>query len=225
MYKVIIVEDDPMVATINARYLQVNDQLRLVGSFSNGQDAINYMQAHPVDLAIVDYYMPVLNGRDLIHHCRQMQILLDFIMITANNAAQEVNEILRLGVVDYLVKPFTQERFAQAVQKYLDQKAALQPGLQLSQIEIDKLVVTGTGVLSAPSPLDKGLQPQTLDKILAYLEDNSQIFLSSEEIAREVGLSRITVRRYMNYLIETDQVLSSVDYETGGRPRILHRLK
>ena len=223
MYKVIIVEDDPMVAAINARYLQANDRLQLVGSFANGQDALGYLQNHPVDLAIIDYYMPVLNGKDFIFQCRLEHISLDVIMITANNAAQEVTEIMRLGAVDYLVKPFTQERFAQAIQRYLDQKEALRPGFQLSQTEIDKVIVPGTGAAAEPSLLDKGLQQQTLDKILEHLENDRQTFLSSEEISRKVGLSRITVRRYMNYLLEAGVIVSQVDYATGGRPSIRYR--
>ena len=223
MYKVIIVEDDPMVAAINARYLKANDQLRLVGSFANGQDALSYLQNHPVDLAVIDYYMPILNGRDFIFQCRLEHISLDVIMITANNAAQEVAEIMRLGAVDYLVKPFTQERFAQAIQRYLDQKEAFQSGLQLSQTEIDKVLAPGAGTAAEPSLLDKGLQQQTLDKILEYLKSNRQTFFSSEEISREVGLSRITVRRYMNYLLETGVIVSQVDYTTGGRPSIRYR--
>ncbi len=223
MYKVITVEDDPMVAAINARYLQANDQLRLVGSFANGQDALTYLHNHPVDLAIVDYYMPILNGKDFICRCRLENVSLDVIMITANNAAQEVAEIMRLGAVDYLVKPFTQERFAHAIQKYLDQKETFQPGLQLSQAEIDKVLIPGTSTAAKPSLLDKGLQQQTLDKILEYLESNKQTFLSSEEISREVGLSRVTVRRYMSYLLETSIIVSQVDYATGGRPSIRYR--
>lgn len=223
MYKVIIVEDDPMVAAINARYLQVNHQLRLVGSFANGQDALSYLQDHPVDLAIIDYYMPALNGKDFIYQCRSEHIRLDVIMITANNVAQEVAEIMRLGTVDYLVKPFTQERFDQAIQKYLNQKETFQPGLQLSQTDIDKLHAISTRTTVEPNLLDKGLQQQTLDKILEYMESNRQIFLSNEEISREVGLSRITVRRYINYLLEMGIIVSQVDYATGGRPSIRYR--
>lgn len=217
-YTAVIAEDDPMVAAINRRYLETNPEILLAGVFGNGQDALQYLREHPVDLAIVDYYMPVLNGRELIRRCREEGLQLDFIMITANNDAQEIAEILRLGAVDYLVKPFSQERFTRSIRRFLEQRNALRSGRQLSQADIDEL-------LSArPAPtgneLDKGLQQRTLDLILAFLDRNPAESHSSEEIAREVNLSRITVRRYMNYLLKTGAITSEIDYATGGRPSI-----
>ena len=49
------------------------------------------------------------------------------------------------------------------------------------------------------------MQEQTLELIRSYLEENKWIFLSSNEIASKVNLSRITVRRYMNYLVEKNK--------------------
>ena len=51
------------------------------------------------------------------------------------------------------------------------------------------------------------MQEQTLELIRSYLEENKWIFLSSNEIASKVNLSRITVRRYMNYLVENRRLL------------------
>ena len=47
--------------------------------------------------------------------------------------------------------------------------------------------------------------------------------LTSEEIAEQVHLSRITIRRYVNYMVETGELVSSIDYQTGGRPSIRYR--
>ncbi|MPN30507.1 hypothetical protein SDC9_177978 [bioreactor metagenome] len=57
-----------------------------------------------------------------------------------------------------------------------------------------------------------------------FLSENGTQFFTSEEIASHVNLSRITVRRYMNYLLETNQVISTIDYQTGGRPSIKYRV-
>lgn len=220
-YTAVIAEDDPMVADINRRYLEANPEIELAGIFGNGQEALAYLRAHPVDLAIVDYYMPVLNGRELIRCCRDEGLQLDFIMITANNDAQEIAEILRLGAVDYLVKPFSQERFTRSIRRFVEQKNALRSGRQLSQAEIDDLLSARPTPPSPPgNELDKGLQQATLDLILAFLDENPAKSHSSEEIAREVNLSRITVRRYMNYLLKTGAITSEIDYATGGRPSI-----
>ena len=68
----------------------------------------------------------------------------------------------------------------------------------------------------------KGLQSKTLDSIRTYLNQHIGEGLTSEQIADEVGLSRVTIRRYMNYLIELKEVSSDVDYNTGGRPSIIY---
>ena len=50
-----------------------------------------------------------------------------------------------------------------------------------------------------------------------------QFFVSPEQIAADTGLSKVTVRRYLNYLIGMGEVESQVDYSTGGRPRVEYR--
>lgn len=224
MYKVIIVEDDPMVASINRQYLQTNTLLQVTGEFRNGSDALKYLKEHTADLAIMDYYMPVMDGRQFIRSCHEQQIRLDFIMITAANSAKEIEEILQLGVIDYLVKPFTFERFQNAVQKYVNFKEVLKSKGPLNQNTIDQLM-SPLPATAQQLLLEKGLQPQTLHMIKKCLEENADTFLSSNEIAARISLSRITVRRYMNYLLENEEIVSQVDYTTGGRPSIRYRKK
>lgn len=222
MYEIIIVEDDPMVAAVNSQYLRALPQLHLAGSFRNGEEAFAYARDHLVDLAIVDYYMPVLNGDEFIRKCHDAHLGLDFIMITAANGSGEIQDMLRLGAIDYLVKPFTRQRFLQAMRKFLELREAMQTERRLEQNEIDKLMLFQPSA-SHEILLDKGLQHRTLVRIQEYLGQNPGCYLSCEEISRAVSLSRITVRRYMNYLLETQEITSQIDYTTGGRPCIKYR--
>lgn len=194
----------------------------IVGEFRNGQDAILFLEKNPVDLAVIDYYMPVMDGREFILNCRERQFPISIIMITAANHVQEISGILQLGIVDYLVKPFTFERFQIAIEKYLSMKRVLHSEAQLSQVELDK-ILSPKPVQSTQQLLEKGLQEQTLTMIQNYLCEHPDVYLSSNEIAGKVGLSRITVRRYMNYLLENHEIVSQVDYSTGGRPSIKYR--
>lgn len=213
MYKVIIVEDDPMVASINRQYLQSNPQLQVMDEFRNGKQALEYLKKHPADLAIIDYYMPVMDGRDFILACHKHQIRLDFIMITAANSVQEIEGILQSGVIDYLIKPFTFERFRNAIQKYISYKEILQSKESLNQEALDRIIALNPTPVTQPL-LEKGLQLQTLHMIQDCLAENQDLFLSSNEIAARINLSRITVRRYMNYLLENGEIISQVDYTT-----------
>ena len=62
MYHVIIIEDDPMVASINKQYVEVTPEFRVDRIFKNGSEALPYLKTNPTDLIILDYYTPVMNG-------------------------------------------------------------------------------------------------------------------------------------------------------------------
>lgn len=221
MYKVMIVEDDPMVASINQQYLERNQNLKIVGQFRNGQEALEYLENNGADLAVVDYYMPIMDGLEFVHKCHEKNIKTDVIIVTAANTAQDISEFLQLGIVDYLVKPFSYERFQKAIDKYLYRKNLAKQDKTLDQAEIDKLLSQDQNIRPAEKVvLEKGLQEQTLERIRTYLEEHKGTLMSSNEIASEVNLSRITVRRYMNYLVENREIISQIDYSTGGRPSI-----
>ena len=71
MIRTIIVEDDPMVAALNKQYLlKSSSKLKIVGAFKDGQSALDYLHKKPVDLVILDVYLPVLNGLDLLQQIR-----------------------------------------------------------------------------------------------------------------------------------------------------------
>lgn len=92
----------------------------------------------------------------------------------------------------------------------------------LGQAEIDRLFSV-PDVSSQSAPLTKGLNERTLGLIRLFLSEHPEEVWSSEQISEQVHLSRITVRRYLNYLVETNELVSMIDYQTGGRPSIKYR--
>ncbi len=222
----IIVEDDPMVAQINQQYLRRMGNFEIDGIFSNGQDTLEYLRSHPVDLVILDMYMPMVSGCELLRKMAAENINSAVIMVTAATEVQVVDEALRLGVVDYLIKPFSFQRFQEAIRKYLSQRNLLKSTVSVDQSVVDQLLRSEVPASAAEQgELRKGLNQKTLAYIHEYLQEHAAEKHTCESISSASGLSKVTVRRYLNYLIETDQVLSSIDYETGGRPRVLYRLK
>lgn len=223
-YKVIIIEDDPMVASINKQYVKRNHLLELTGIFSNGTDALKYLENHTVNLIILDMYMPVMDGQEFLRRLRTSDNPVDVIMVTAASDITSIRSLLSYGLVDYLVKPFEYSRFAMALEKFIQKQRLLEQNQDLSQQKLDEfLASTGFSRSNEKELLpSKGLQSKTLDSIRSYLNQHIGEGLTSEQIADEVGLSRVTIRRYMNYLIELKEVSSDVDYNTGGRPSIIY---
>ena len=225
MIKTVIVEDDLMVASINSQFAKRNPNIQIVATFHNGKDALDYLKKSDADLVLLDLYMPDCTGLELLSELRSIGSEIDVIMITAANNAKHINEALQLGIVDYLIKPFQYERFAQALDKYLVRKKAIESGVSFTQEEIDRLVNASTPSASTKkTELQKGVQQKTLDKIRVCLSAHPGNYLPCEQIASETGLSRVTIRRYMNFLIEGNEVTSMIDYSTGGRPSILYQI-
>lgn len=225
MIKTIIVEDDLMVAAINQQFAMRTPDIQIIATFHNGKDALAFLQNNSADLLLLDLYMPDYTGLELLTQLRANGNPIDVIMITAANDAKHINEALQLGIVDYLIKPFQYERFAEALDKYLLRRSVIQSGLTFTQSDIDQLVrMTPPSPVTKKAELQKGMQRQTLDKIRASLRKHTGEYLTCELLASETGLSRVTVRRYMNFLIEENEAVSKVDYSTGGRPSILYAM-
>ena len=222
MYKVLIVEDDPMVAMINEQYIKRNKNFEIVGKCNDGLSALDFLENNTVDLLILDVFMPKMDGFETLRQIRNKQITVDAIMVTAANERESLEEALHLGIVDYLVKPFTFDRFQMALEKYIAQNNALKDIETLNQKSIDHIIDNSRKKSDDLFP--KGIQEKTLQLILDYLKANRGIWFTGDEIAQIVGLTGVTVRRYMNYLAESGRVTSEMNYETGGRPCMRYQI-
>lgn len=222
MYKVVIVEDDPMVAMINEQFVSRHKDFAVVHKCNNGKIALEYLDENEADLIILDVYMPYMDGFETLRQIRKKQISVDVIMVTAANEREQLKEGLHLGVVDYLVKPFTFERFRIALDKFIAQSEALKSLDKVNQKNIDFLIDKSRKNANELYP--KGIQEKTLETIIEHLKENKNEWLTGDEIAEKVGLTGVTVRRYMTHLTEAGKVIADMNYETGGRPRMLYKL-
>lgn len=225
MYSVIIIEDDPMVAAINLKYTQMNSNLEVIGQFTNGREALEFLETHDADLAIVDLYMPIMNGLEFMQELRNRKHPIDIIVVTAANDTEHIRQLLSLGVIEYLIKPYEYDRFNQALSTFLEYKENLSSEQHLTQHQLDQLLRRNNTELNTAEALGKGLQQKTLDLIMNYMKQHAGEGLTSEILSNDTNLSRVTIRRYMNYLIEKELITSEIDYSTGGRPSIIYQYK
>ena len=217
MYHTVIVEDDPIIASIDQTFLERDGRFLLDRSFRGGQDALNWLRHNPADLVILDVFMPRMTGLELLRELRSDEITVDVIMVTAANDSRTVDALLKLGVADYLVKPFTAQRFQQALDTFVHHREAVSAHASVSQEELDALL----SAHSAAPP--KGLQARTLDRVRAQLSLVPPEGCSCETLSEQLGLSSVTVRRYLAYLVGRGEAQSAINYDTGGRPSLLYR--
>ncbi len=224
MIKTVIVEDDRMVASINSQFAERTTGIQIVAVFHNGADALTFLETKEVDLLLLDLYMPDLSGLELLQELRNRNRKMDVIMITAANDKKSLEKALGLGVIDYLVKLFRYERFAEAMDRVILRRKVVSSGLEFSQEDVDKILsISRPNEKTKVMELEKGLQRETLEKVRFCLSTYGDELRTAEFISQNTDLSKITVRRYLNFLIESGEIESEIDYSTGGRPRILYR--
>lgn len=219
---ILIIEDDPMVAHIHQHYLNELGSFHVVKVIDNGLEAFEYIKTHEaeIDLVILDVQMPKLTGLEMLKLLREEGSDISVIPITAVNDNKTISEFLNLGVVDYLVKPFSQDRFNQAVSRCeLKFKMFAEQG-ELSQQEIDRMFQSTTR-----TELPKGLQESTLQFIKKELLKHVGDLLDAEEISRITNLSKVSVRKYLDHLSQQGAIEKRMDYGTVGRPKYKYLIK
>lgn len=218
---ILLIEDDLMVQEVNRMFIEKVKGFKVVGVATNGIEGRQKIKELNPDIVLLDIFMPKEDGLKTISKLRKEQLDVDIIAVTAANDTATVKKLLRYGVVDYIVKPFTFERLKQALEQYKEMYDQLRQTEKFSQDKLDEVMQQKEN--SKPGELPKGLQALTLKQILAYLEKINHS-KSAEEIGSEVGLARVTVRRYLNYLESTKKVEMELTYGTIGRPIQLYQL-
>jgi response regulator of citrate/malate metabolism len=219
---ILIVEDDPMVAHIHIHYLNELGSFNILKTIGDGQSAYEYIKQYgkQIDLVILDVDIPNMNGLDVLKKLREEGCNVSVIPITAINDNRTISEFLNLGVVDYLVKPFTQERFNIAVNRCELKFKMFSENNELTQREIDMMFQT-----SHPSELPKGIQEGTLTLIQSRLQKHKGEMLDAEQISQLTNLSKVSVRKYLDYMVENGTIQKRIDYGTVGRPKYRYLIK
>ncbi len=218
--KILIVEDDPMVALINKRFLENMGFKDILGPVQTEEEIIKVLDKENIDLILLDVYLPKKNGIDILKSLRYKKYLTDVIMITAANSVEEVKRAFAYGATDYLVKPFEFERFEEAVNKYKQKNNLLNKREALSQQDIDVISKS----LEEKIELPKGLNQKTLDRVMEFLKENQGKVWTLREIAYELKISNVTIKKYMDYLEDVKKVNVTLTSGNVGRPEYKYTL-
>lgn len=222
MIEVMVVEDDPMVMELTCDYVDSIDGFHVVERARSGRTALAAINGENcIDLIILDIYMPIMNGVEFLTALRAKGNAADVIFLTASNDNRMIDSALKLGAVDYLIKPFKYDRFKESLDQYARRHELLKNEGKSTQDQVDSILEKRGG--ADKSGGQKGLHPKTLQKVRDYLRDSVDDAISQTDMARELGLSNVTVRRYMDYLTREKAVVLEVEYGSIGRPRYSYR--
>ncbi len=214
--RVFIVEDDFMVAKVTREFTEKVPGFGVVGEARTGLETLEFLKHQTAELVIMDVYVPDKDGLELLREFRNQQHPLDVIMVTAAKEMETVQECLRLGVFDYICKPFGFERYQASLQRYQKRLRVYDEMETCTQPTLDELFGAVT-LLGSTETLPKGLQQETLEHIIRHLKE-IPFAQTCEEIAQKTSLSKATIQRYLRYLVENDQLQKELTYGTQGRP-------
>ncbi|MDF2883997.1 MAG: hypothetical protein K0R54_4563 [Clostridiaceae bacterium] len=121
MYNVIIVEDDAIVRTYLSGLLQWESHgMKIAGEFTNGREAMQFIEKQNVDIVITDVSMPVMSGIDLIKNIKNSKKFMKIIVLSCHSDYDFIREALKCGVSDYILKQYlTKETLLELLEKLI----------------------------------------------------------------------------------------------------------
>lgn len=216
--KTVIAEDDFRIAAMHEKFLNQFEEIEVAGKSLNGEQTLRLLEEKNPDLLLLDVYMPDMLGSDLLPAVREKFPKVSIIMITAATDKEFLEKALNYGVENYLIKPVNKERFDEVIQEYIKKRTLLSSAQEINQSYVDLLFRNGKAEQEGKSTgLPKGIDEITLAKVKAVFKVKKE-GLSAEEVGKEIGASRITARRYLEYLSSKQELKAEVVYGIVGRP-------
>jgi two-component system response regulator CitB len=216
---VLIVEDETGIAELHAQFLRQTMRFRPVGIASNLNMARTMLKVNKPNLVILDNFLPDGLGIDLLRSivADKSDSKPDVILVTASSEMETVKEAMHCGCFDYLLKPVSYERLKDTLNRYLKYHSAINAYDNISQRHVDDLFNIQAREKSANS-LPKGIGELTLDKIKQVFIDNCGVKFTAERLGDEVGISKTTARRYLEYCSASGFLTAENEHGRVGRP-------
>lgn len=218
---VLVVEDDPVAADAHRMYVERLPGFGVAAVAHSGGAALRVLDRRPVDLILLDLNLPDGHGLQLVRSMRAAGHNADVVAVTSARDLTVVRQAVSLGVVQYLLKPFTFPALRDRLERWARFRSELLAGGEASgQDEVDRALAA----LRTPeaSALPKGLSAPTLENVIAALRQAPD-GVSANAAAQTVGVSRITARRYLEHLVDTGRAARAPQYGQVGRPELFYR--
>ena len=235
-YGILVVEDDFRIADIHRAFIEQSDGFYVVGMARNGSEAKALMVQHAasIQLILLDAYLPDVEGLELLWAIRRDYVHVDIVMVTAAREVETISEALRGGVFDYLIKPIEAARMTQMLTRFRREREALANRAEMNQDELDHVLArlqpgeparakSQTQSQARFQALPKGIDRLTLRRVIDALAAAPDSF-TAMQMARTMGASRSTARRYLEFLVAEQAVSAELGYGDVGRPERRYRL-
>ena len=195
--RLLLVDDHPMLRRGISELLSLEDDVKVVGEASNGQEALDFLEKNTVDLVILDHKMPILTGIETLREIKARNIQIKTVLFTVSDSGEDVQEALKLGVDGYLLKDMEPELIIIDIRKILRGELVISPNLASILAQ----------TLRTPSIEDiaSNLTSRELQVIQMIAEG-----LSNKMIANNLDIAESTVKVHVKHIVS----------KTGLRTRV-----
>ena len=196
--KLLLVDDHPMLRRGIADLLSLEDDVKVVGEASDGQQALTFLQNNAVDLVILDHNMPVLTGIETLKAIKSQRIKVKVLLFTVSDSGDDVQQALKLGVDGYLLKDMEPEFIIDDIRKILRGELVISPNLAS--------ILAQTLRTPSASDIASNLTARELQVIQMVAEG-----LSNKMIANRLDIAESTVKVHVKHILNKTGLRTRVD--------------
>jgi two-component system LytT family response regulator len=228
MTKALIIDDEPLARMVVKEYIQQFEQIEVMQECNDGFEGLKAIQTHQPDLIFLDVQMPKINGFEMLELVDKKPAV---IFTTAFD--EYAIKAFETHAVDYLLKPFSKERFNKAIEKYLAQAQSsttatapketeklLEYAAQ-SPAQHERIVVkTGTKVKIIPVADVQYLQADD-DYVSVFTQEGSYLKNKTMSFFEQTLDARQFVRVHRSYMVAVQEITRIDPYEKDSHLAIL----
>lgn len=187
MYKILIVDDHPLVREGLESKIRRQSDLTVCGQAAEGEEALSLIESEQPDLAIVDISMPGMGGLELVKHMQALASEMAILVVSRHDEELYAQRAIRAGARGYVMKRKASEKVIEAI------RHVLEGGIYVSK-KINQEMLETLGARSQKQNSDSPLR-QLSDRELEVFELTGQ-GLTTSEIAEQMRISVKTVQSY-----------------------------
>jgi two-component system LytT family response regulator len=228
--RIIIVDDEPLARAVVREYLRSQSGVEIVAECGNGFDAVKAITELSPDLMFLDVQMPKLDGFEVLELIGRS---VPVIFTTAYD--QHALRAFEVHAVDYLLKPFSEERFGEALERARARLAAREASADASDVDVDALVAEARprsgplervlirdGAQVHVLPVDRIDYVEAQDDYVCFKADGRQYLKDQTLSTVESSLDPARfVRIHRSYLLNIDRLTRVELYAKDSRVAIL----
>ena len=220
-YEVLIVEDELRQAQLHAEFIREHSRFTAVGLAGTMAEAHQMIDHFKPQLILLDNYLPDGRGIELLEYLVTHKSDARVIFITAASEMETCSKAIGYGAFDYIIKPISYDRLKVALNRFCQFIDSQLAHSLVNQRRVDELynLQSRTGYEERRT---KGIEEITLGHLKDHFLDNS-VEETTESVAKVLGISKTTARRYLEYCVETHFLRAAISYGKVGRPERVYK--